>query len=247
MIAIENSRWKATTHGLRSVSTVMPPSTACAGTLSASQRASRRRSRRPDRHALTNVAIAIAVSTNVRVRLPNSIAECTSRAPCGVNELPWQRGQVGQPSPEPVEPHRAAGEHDADVGDERGPAQASQPGPVAQLPVDRCSLPREGPRGEYGADDRPRRAAPASSSTRSCPTRRRAAGRRRGRRTAAAARPRRTRRTPTRGVRRPRRPAAAGRPGSPARGSPRHAARPRRTGPARRRPPCRARSRAAPR
>ena len=102
MIAIENSRWKATAHGLRSVSTVMPPSTACAGTLSPSQRASRRSSRRPERQALTNVAIAIAVSTKVRVRLPNSIAECTSRAPCGVKELPWQRGQVGQPSPEPV-------------------------------------------------------------------------------------------------------------------------------------------------
>ena len=57
---------------------------------------------REDFHALTKVATAIAVSRKVSVRLPNSIAECTSRAPCGVNELPWHRGQVGQPSPEPV-------------------------------------------------------------------------------------------------------------------------------------------------
>ena len=42
MIAIESSRWSETTHGFRSVSTVMPPSTAWAGIARASdQRASR--------------------------------------------------------------------------------------------------------------------------------------------------------------------------------------------------------------
>ena len=46
--------------------------------------------------------MAIATSTNVSIRLPNSIAECTSSAPCGVNDRSVHRGQVGQPSPEPV-------------------------------------------------------------------------------------------------------------------------------------------------
>ena len=75
MIARETSRWKETIQGLRSVSTVKPPITACAGMLTASTSASRRRSRRPDCHALTNVATAMATNTNVSVRFPNSMAE----------------------------------------------------------------------------------------------------------------------------------------------------------------------------
>ena len=46
--------------------------------------------------------MAIAARTKVRVRLPNSIAECRSSAPCGVNDSSVQRGHVGQPRPEPV-------------------------------------------------------------------------------------------------------------------------------------------------
>ena len=42
------------------------------------------------------------MSTKVSVRLPNSIAEWKSSAPCGVNESSVHRGQVGQPSPDPV-------------------------------------------------------------------------------------------------------------------------------------------------
>ena len=36
------------------------------------------------------------------MRLPNSIAEWTLRAPCGVNDRSVQRGHVGQPRPDPV-------------------------------------------------------------------------------------------------------------------------------------------------
>ena len=39
-----------------------------------------------------------------------------------------QRGQVGQPRPEPVSRTDAAGDHDADVGDQRGEGQAAQHG-----------------------------------------------------------------------------------------------------------------------
>ena len=102
MIAIEQSRWKETIHGFRSVSTVMPPMTACAGMPSAITSASRRRSRRPDCQAATNVPIATATSTQVSIRLPNSIAEWTSYAPCGVSDSSVHRGHVGQPRPEPV-------------------------------------------------------------------------------------------------------------------------------------------------
>ena len=48
------------------------------------------------------MATAIATSTKVSIRLPNSIASWTSSAPCGRNDWSVQRGQVGQPSPEPV-------------------------------------------------------------------------------------------------------------------------------------------------
>ena len=53
----------------------MPPTIACAGIPSASQKASTRRLRRRDCHAVTKVATAMAVSTNVSVRFPNSMAE----------------------------------------------------------------------------------------------------------------------------------------------------------------------------
>ena len=72
MIASETSRCNETIQGFRSVSTVIPPSSAWAGIESAITRASRRRSRRLDRQALTRVAIATTVSTKVSVRFPNS-------------------------------------------------------------------------------------------------------------------------------------------------------------------------------
>jgi hypothetical protein len=39
-------------------------------------------------------------TTAVSSRLPNSIAECVDSS--GVKLVPWQRGQSGQPRPEPV-------------------------------------------------------------------------------------------------------------------------------------------------
>ena len=102
MIASEQIRWNDTIQGFRSVRTVMPPMIACAGIPSARTSAIVRSSRRPVCQAAKNVATAIATSTKVSSRLPNSIAECTSSAPWGVKDLSVQRGQVGQPSPDPV-------------------------------------------------------------------------------------------------------------------------------------------------
>ena len=151
---IEKSRWKETTQGFRSVSTVMPPSTAWAGTLRARSRASLRSSRRPDCQALTKVAMAITVSTKVSVRLPNSMAEWRFSAPWGVNEpvgaaRPGRAAEAGA-----GQPHGAAGQHDADVGDQGRPAERA-PARRGRRAGTRTSLPLERPRGQDGADGRP--------------------------------------------------------------------------------------------
>ena len=39
-------------------------------------------------------------TTPVSIRLPNSITACVESS--GVSRVPWQRGQSGQPRPEPV-------------------------------------------------------------------------------------------------------------------------------------------------
>src|SRR3954447_1030554 len=46
--------------------------------------------------------MAIAATTKVSIRLLNSMALWMPSARCGTNERPLQRGQVGQPRPEPV-------------------------------------------------------------------------------------------------------------------------------------------------
>ncbi len=46
--------------------------------------------------------MATAATTNVTMRLLNSIALWMPIARCGTNDEPVQRGQVGQPRPEPV-------------------------------------------------------------------------------------------------------------------------------------------------
>ena len=57
----------------------------------------------PDqRHTATRVPTATATSTYVSIRLPNSMAPCTPSARWGTNDSSVHRGQVGQPSPEPV-------------------------------------------------------------------------------------------------------------------------------------------------
>ena len=101
-MASEKSRWNETIHGFRPVSTVSPPTRAWAGMLRPSQNESTRRSRRPDCQALRKVSTAMPASTKVSVRLPNSMTEWKSSAPCGVNDSSVHRGQVGQPSPDAV-------------------------------------------------------------------------------------------------------------------------------------------------
>ena len=103
MIASEQSRWKETTQGFRSVSTVKPPMTAWAGMPERQhERQQPHVASRRLPHAATNVATAIATSTKVSIRLPNSMAAWTSSSPWGVKDDSVQRGQVGQPSPDPV-------------------------------------------------------------------------------------------------------------------------------------------------
>ena len=102
IIAIDTRKWNATIHGFRSVSTVIPPITAWAGIPSPMIADSRIARRSPDRRATRKQAIAIMASTNVSVRLPNSIAPCRPRVPWGTYDSSVQRGQVGQPRPEPV-------------------------------------------------------------------------------------------------------------------------------------------------
>src|SRR5262249_59941722 len=69
-------------------------------TPAASHTTGRRRGRAST--AATRVASVTAASTEVSVRLPNSISSWPATAPVGTYEAAVQRGQVGQPSPEPV-------------------------------------------------------------------------------------------------------------------------------------------------
>src|SRR4051812_16011924 len=89
-----------TTSHWRSSSTVIPPSRPWASTPPISAHAGRTRSRRNGRRrsAATPAAIETIATTDDSRRLPYSIATCESSS--GVKP-PWQRGQSGQPSPEP--------------------------------------------------------------------------------------------------------------------------------------------------
>jgi hypothetical protein len=64
--------------------------------------ASGRRSRRTDRNTTTTVAIAAAVRANVSIRLVNSTTPCPASSGVVTKLVSVQRGQVGQPRPEPV-------------------------------------------------------------------------------------------------------------------------------------------------
>ena len=88
--AIEARKCRPTTHGLRSVSTVIPPITAWAGMPRAMPVASTngrhgRVGARHSRRRWTSVAAqqltATATSTKVSIRLPNSIAPWTPSSP----------------------------------------------------------------------------------------------------------------------------------------------------------------------
>ncbi len=97
---MESRKWQPTTHGFRSVRTVNPPSTACAGMARKASPASRG-ARRCDNAAI-NVATATSTSAKVRLRLENSMIPWAALRGFGVSESPLHRGQVGQPSPELV-------------------------------------------------------------------------------------------------------------------------------------------------
>ena len=112
----------------------------------------------PSCQAATKVATATAASTKVSVRLPNSIGRWTSSAPCGVNDRSVHRGQVGQPSPEPVSRTAPPVTTMHDVGDQGGPGRAGAASGRCRR-GSAASLPRERPRGQDGADERPTRAA----------------------------------------------------------------------------------------
>ncbi len=98
----ETRKCAATIQGLSSVSTVTPPSIAWAATPTKLHTASARRSRRGERKTATSSAIAMTPRTPVSVRLPNSITPCTASSGVFTKLSSVQRGQVGQPRPEPV-------------------------------------------------------------------------------------------------------------------------------------------------
>ncbi len=79
MTAIEARKCSPTTHGLRLVSTVMPPMTAWAGMPNSTPTASGSVPRRRGRWASTasTTASAMIPTAKVSSRLPNSITPCT--------------------------------------------------------------------------------------------------------------------------------------------------------------------------
>ena len=127
MIAIDSRKCRATSHGLRSVSTVMPPSTACAGMPS-------ERSAAP-----AGASPALAPGRDQRERAATAP---THEGQLAVGELddPVDRvlpgrasseavvhdGQVGQPSPESVSRTAPPVTTMSDVGDDRGERQPAQ-------------------------------------------------------------------------------------------------------------------------
>ena len=150
-----SSRWNDTTHGLRSVSTVIPPSTAWAGMPSAST------TDEPQQVAAADVRQR-GHEGGHRDRDQHEgqrpVAELDRRV--HVERAVRRERPVGAPRPgraaEPGagQPDGAAGDDQHDVGDQGGPAERAQPavGPTRVRP---CSLPRERPRGEDGADSGP--------------------------------------------------------------------------------------------
>ena len=98
MIAIDSRKCAPTSHGFRWVSTVKPPSTACAGIPSNATVATRRSV--CTAIATSQVAIAMRTSTKVSCRFVNSMIPWIAYCLVGVNDPSVQRGHVGHPSPE---------------------------------------------------------------------------------------------------------------------------------------------------
>jgi hypothetical protein len=105
--AAEHKKCSITTHGLSVVRTVAMPITAWAGmpssrTTAGTMRSRRGRSERNVRTIASSMANAMATSTNVSSRLPNSMRPWTPISGVGTRESSAQFGTSGQPRPEPV-------------------------------------------------------------------------------------------------------------------------------------------------
>jgi hypothetical protein len=102
---METTKCAATRPGLSSVSTVIPPSTACSSTPSGSSSAiATRERRRGDSHTAAHTHSTTTANTAiVKMRLLNSINMLRVGIPAlgaGTRLLAVQRGHVGQPSPD---------------------------------------------------------------------------------------------------------------------------------------------------
>ena len=100
MMASETSRCRETTHGFRSVSTVMPPMTACAGMIRPIRSDIVIRSRRPIRHAARKVATAITASTPNERAVPelDGLVVVAARRAAGTTR-PCTAARSGSPGP----------------------------------------------------------------------------------------------------------------------------------------------------
>ena len=101
------SRWSATMYQVSPASTVMPPITPWMGMPSAISVASSltlgsRAARLRCSQAVSKVVMAMTMRTKVSRRLPNSMMPCSPISGVETKDSVVQRGQVGQPNPDPV-------------------------------------------------------------------------------------------------------------------------------------------------
>ena len=172
--------------------------------------------------------MATAAIRNVTIRLPNSMTPWMPSSPCGVKDSSVHRGQVGQPSPEPVSrttpPVTTIRMLAAREAQARGRIHAVGPHGSAHSHLNVFD-------GQDGADRRPGEEHGEVGHREGAVEERLDASLRRARPRAAAGRPPRRRRTTKRAARPRRRPSAAGRRGSRPPGWPRRGARRRRRSP----------------
>ena len=99
----ESTMCSPTTQGLSWLSTVSPPTTPCRPMPRPIRMDSiLTRRARTVRKTVMAVPSAMAISTKVSSRLPNSMKACHSASGCGTYEPASHCGQVGQPSPDLV-------------------------------------------------------------------------------------------------------------------------------------------------
>ena len=116
---MDSRKCAATVHGLRPVSTVMPPSTACAGMPRNAATASRVRSRRPERSTASSVATRDR-GEHERQHPVGELDRPVLRVLRGRDERVGRAGGPGRAAePGAGQPDDAAGDDDAGVGDHR--------------------------------------------------------------------------------------------------------------------------------